>query len=118
MPQRRILMARQSIFGDKREEVKAWLQRRSKQKQAEGSHLHLSELCIQARRRWPQLLPDPVYGPPWKASKGGKKKGKLTSGKSDDSVIQALYRILAENGIWFGYHGTTTKSQVTKKSGK
>ncbi len=111
-------MARQSIFGDRRDDVKVWLQRESKEAQSAGRHLHLSELRIQARRRYPQLLPPAVYGAPYKALNGGKKKGTLISGKSDDSVIQALYRILSENGIWFGYHGTDTKSQKAKKSGK
>ncbi len=70
-------MARQSIFGDKRGEVKLWLQRESKQALDAGETLHLSILRTRARRRWPQLLPPAVYGPPYKANKGGKKKGTL-----------------------------------------
>lgn len=89
-------MARQSIFGDKRDEIKTWLERKSREAQAEKRGLHLNDLQRAVRDRYPDML----------------------KSKSDDSVTQALYRILTEHGIWFGYHGRQTKAQASRSKRK
>ena len=106
-------MARQSIFLEKRDDVKAWLIRESKQRQAARDDMHLTALVRKARDRWPELLPPAVYSKT-KVTKTGKPE--RISGQSDASVTQALYRILSENRIWYGYLNRDTKSQKDSKA--